>query len=904
MGDLANLGEDPTMTATDLSDEHGLLADGRMLHIRQVRPTDHDELLALNAAASDRSIYLRFFATSRTAADKYVETLLRPGDGEHRALIGQINDRVVGIASYERVGVQTAELAVLVADDCQRAGVATLLLEYLASVARHHGVTTLVADVLAENGAMIRTLSDLGYLTRSSLSTGVDRISIDLTPIRTTFDSLDERDRVADVASLRPLLEPSSVAVIGAGARERSIGHQVLLNLIGAGFQGELYAVNPRHREVAGVTSYPSVSELPTVPELAVIAVPARAVVEVTAECGKRGVRCVVVLSSGFGELGSDGLVEQARLLDVVRAHGMRLVGPNCLGVLNSDPAVRLNATFAPVPLHRGGLALASQSGALGIAVMRAAARCGLGIAQFVSVGNKADVSGNDLLLAWEDDPAIEVVALYLESFGNPRKFARIASRVARKKPVLAMKAGRSGAGQRAGQSHTAAAASSEVIVDALFEQAGVLRVDSMAELLDGARVLSGCPLPAGARIAIIGNSGGPAILAADAAVSAGLDVVEISSQLQATLRQVAPGLASTGNPIDLGAGVQPSQIEAAVHLLQSSPEVDLVLGIVTETLAADFAALTAVFERVATTAAKPLVVVQTGEADRSVPIAPDRSLPLFEFPEPAARALGLLRRYALIRRSPIPFGESFSGTTPSPGRQLVEELLRRGPGWLVPGDAVALLDCYGIEVCSFRYATSVEQARTAAAELGFPVALKAGGHLVHKTELGGVRLNLSNDAELGAAFSKVALAGDGEVIVQPMIHGDIEIVIGGLQDHQVGPVVMVGAGGILTDLLDDRRFLLAPVTHESAMTAIGGLRLARLLSGYRGRKPVSDDAVAELMVRVGRLLDELPEVAELDLNPVIGRGSELVVVDPKIRLAPSTHRTDPAVRGLRRPGS
>ncbi|HEX2904855.1 MAG TPA: GNAT family N-acetyltransferase [Jatrophihabitans sp.] len=886
------------MSTTGLTDAHGLLTDGRTLHVRQVRPADRQELLELNTAASDRSIYLRFFASSRAAADQYVDKLLRPGDGEHRALIGEIDGRVAAVASYERVAAHQAEVAILVADEFQHAGVATLLLEYLASVARHGDIATFSADVLVENGAMLRAFADLGYPMRSDLKAGVERIVLDLAADQTTFNTLDERDRVADRASLHALLHPASVVVIGAGERPRSVGHQVLVNLLEGGFTGTVYAVNPKHRRVAGVACFGSVAELPGTPDQAVIAVPARAVVEAVDNCGRRGVKAVVVLSSGFGELGFEGISEQQRLLDVVRAHGMRLLGPNCLGVLNSDQAVRLNATFAPVPLQPGTVAMASQSGALGIAIMRAAQRCGLGLAQFVSLGNKADISGNDLLLAWAQDPSIQVIALYLESVGNPRKFARIASRVAEHKPVLAIKGGRSQAGQRAGQSHTAAAASDEAIVDALFEQAGVLRTDSMAELLDGARVLAAAPLPAGPRLGIVGNSGGPEILAADAAVAAGLEVSQLSESLQAQLRQLAPGLAATDNPVDLGAGAQASQLEAAVRLLAASGEVDAVLGIVTETLVADFAALTAVFERVAADASTPLVVVRTGEPDQSVPVAAGTTLSFFEFPEPAARSLGLLWRYARIRRATP--GLAQPSVPMVTARQLVREYVRRGDSWLAAADAVALLDCYGVEVCPFRRVTDTDQACAAAAELGYPVALKAGGHVVHKTEVGGVRTNLANEEQVRQAFAAVARAGDGVVIVQPMIEGDIEIVVGGVQDAQVGPVVMVGAGGVLTDLLDDRRFRLAPVTDQAALEAVSQLRIARLLAGYRGRRPVSDDAVAELLVRVGRLMDDLPQVAELDLNPVIGRGAQLIVVDPKIRVAPGAERPDPAIRLLR----
>ncbi|HEU5269716.1 MAG TPA: GNAT family N-acetyltransferase [Jatrophihabitans sp.] len=907
------------MTAPELLDRHALLIDGRAVRIRTVQPADRTALLRLNADTSDRSIYLRFFTASRHTADSYVEALTRPPAPDHAALLMELDERPIAVAGFEQVSAEDADIALMVADDFQHEGVGTLLLEQLAALARRRGITRFSAEVLVENVTMTRALRALGYRTRTTVAEGVCMFSLDLRPTEEMLAALDARESVADSASLRSLLMPASVAVVGAGSRDRSVGREVLRNLLQGGFRGELFVVNPNHRHVLGVPAVRSATELPIAVDLAVIAVPAAQVVDAVAACGRRGVRAVLVVSSGFGELGPAGRREQDRLVAVVREHGMRLVGPNCLGLINTDPSVRLNATFAPLEVSAGGLALASQSGALGIAILRSAAGCGLGISQFVSIGNKADVSGNDLLIAWAGDARTKVIGLYLESFGNPRKFARIARRVSAAKPVLAIKAGRSQAGQRAGQSHTAAAAASDVISDALFEQAGVLRVDTMEQMLDAARVLGDLPVPAGSRVVVVGNSGGPGILAADAAVAAGLTVAELTEPVRAAIARLAPGAAATENPIDLGAGMQPIALEGVLATLLHAPEVDAVLGIVTQTLVADNDELELAFVRAATGSDKPIVMVQTGERNRSLPVSEDRALPVFGFPEPAAQALGVACRYGRIRQEPVPAtrpADSGRADADPPGterraavRRLVSGWLAEGSadgrsgGWLDAGRAADLLDRYGVRVCRHRLVRSLTEAEAAGELLGYPLAAKVVG-VVHKSDIGGVRLGIGDAEQLRSAYRQLAGAAPAGVLLQPMVAGDAEIIVGGMQDPVFGPVVMVGAGGVFADLVADRRFLLAPVGAERAAAAVAELRLARVLDGYRGRPPVSRQALAELVSRVAALVEELPEVAEIDLNPVLGQGENLIAVDAKIRLAPAAVRPDPAVRELAEPAS
>jgi acyl-CoA synthetase (NDP forming)/RimJ/RimL family protein N-acetyltransferase len=888
------------MTSGQLIDADALRTNGGMVHIRSACPTDHDALVALNAAASDRSIYLRFFAANRLAADSYVDVLLQPASPRHHALVAEIGGTVIGVAALDCDSDDSAEIGLLICDAHQHEGIGTLLLEHLAAIGRRMGIKQFVAEVLAGNSAMVQALRGLGFAFTGHLDFGVTRYLIDLYPSETMVTAMDSRDRTAELASLRPLLRPASVAVIGAGRREQSVGHQVLRNILRGGYAGSLYVVNPGHSQVLGVPCFPSAGELPEPPDLAVIAVPAEKVLQTATECGRRGTGALMVLSSGFGESGAQGSAEQDRLVAITRQYGMRLVGPNCLGLINTDETVRLNATFAPLSLTPGGLALVSQSGALGIAVLRASERVGLGISQFVSVGNKADVSGNDLLMCWEADERTQVIGLYLESFGNPRRFARIARRVSRTKPILAIKAGRSEAGQRAGQSHTAAAASLDVVVDALFDQAGVVRVDTMEQLLDAVRALSDQPLPAGPRVGIIGNSGGPGILAADAATAAGLVVAELSDELRAMLASAAPTAASTQNPVDLGAAIQPSQTRAAIEALLNSGEVDSVLAVFTETLVGDPVELTHAVGHATGCSVRPLVLVQVGEQDRSLRLpCIKRPLPVFSFPERAAQALAAAWRYARIRRLPQAEVRCPPEVDVDGAHLLISTWLAAGPSWLGASATATLLGMYGIELCPQRVVTSIEDAVSAAAEFGFPVAMKLADGTVHKTEVGGVRTDLADAAMVRAAYSEMVTGRAVDILVQPMVAGGTELIVGGLQDRQFGPVVMVGAGGIFADLLADRQFRLAPVGAADAEAMIAELRLGKLLDGYRGRPPVSRPALAQLLVRLGWLVENHPEIAEIDLNPVIGRGAQLVAVDAKIRLAAAAPRLDVTVRQL-----
>lgn len=913
-------GIDGPASAPDADPSEGSLdvevagSDGRVIRIRTAVPTDEWALRRLHQNVSDTSRYLRFFGISRGAAAEYVTRLLTPS-ADREALVAWLGDQLVGVASYERIDPDAAEVALLVADDCHHLGIGTLLLEHLAGRARTSGITHFTAEVLGANGPALRTLHDLGGAVTTTWQGGTALIDVDIRPNPHAIDAVDGRERAAEQQNLGHVLAPASVAVVGAGTDSRSVGHQVLRNILTGGYTGAVHAVNPHHESVLGVPCVPSCGCLPEAVDLAVLAVPAAAVPGVVRECGQRKVRAVLVLTAGFGETGADGAGRQDAVLQIARRFGMRLVGPNCLGLLNTDPAVRLNASFADIPVRPGSLGLVSQSGALGIGVLDAADREGLGVAQFVSIGNRADLSSNDLLLAWEGQERVRVIALYLESLGNPRKFARIARRVSRTKPIIAIKAGRSTAGQRAGRSHTAAAVTSDVVIEALFRQAGVLRVDTMQEMLDAARVLCDQPVPTGSRLAVIGNAGGPEILAADTAASTCLDVVELEPTTQAALCRAVPSAASCRNPVDLGATVTPAELTVALDVLVAADEVDSVLIVLTRTAVTDIGGVMDRIMAAADRSTKPLVACRVGEVADSLPLSGpgDRALPVFAFPEPAVSALALATRYGRTRSVERGPTERPAGMQPSIATTLVATVLSgtpasttgstgvaaAGENWLTAVDAHRVLTAYGLPVCRQRVVADADEAVAAARSLGYPVAVKFAEGGLHKTELGGVRLGVADDEAVRRAVEDLIARRPGRLLVQPMIEPGTELIVGAVQHDQFGATAMVGAGGVLADLLANRSFRLAPLSRTDATDMLAEPHLAPVLDGFRGAPPVSRERLADLLIRVAALADDVPEIAELDLNPVICRGERLLVADARIRVARASARPDQLVRRL-----
>lgn len=869
-----------------------LTADGAIVAIRPLTSADTGVVTGLFRRASAASLRLRFFTTpGQPAISTEVARLTRSACPEHATIAAELAGEIVGVASYERRSPTDpkAEFSVLVDDAQQGRGIGTLLLEHLATVARRQGITQLYGEVLAGNARMLRVAGDLAAAATYRLADGVVEVTVATTADETALAGVDARDRAAERASLRPLLAPRSVAVVGAGRRPGGVGHEVLRGLVEYGFTGPVYPVNPHATAVAGLPAHPSLTQLPGPAELVVVAVPADQVAGTLADAATAGARAAVILTAGFSETGDAGRAGQAELVRIARTAGIRLVGPNCLGVVNTDPQVRLDASFAPRPPRPGGLAVASQSGAVGIAVLEHASRAGCGISSFVSLGNKADVSGNDLIGYWYDDPATTAVALYLESFGNPRKFARVARALARRKPVLAVFSGRSAAGQRAGASHTAAAAVPGVAVDTLFAQAGVMRADNLGELIDAARILTDQPLPAGSRLAVIGNAGGANMLAADAAEAEGLTV--------------PARVAGLDNPFDLGAGATPEALSEALAAIAASGQVDAVLAIIAATRTNDPPALRAAIAAVADEHPQlPVAVVALGGGETAA--VGKRRLPVYDLPERAVRAIGHAARYAAWGREPLGSRPQLTGVDTAAARAAVRSALAEGRGWQTYERIAPILSAYGIPLLASRTVHSAVEAVAAAAELGYPVVLKAADpQLVHKSDIGAVHLGLGNREAVEAAYWAIAtVTGQPTpvVLVQPMATGTVELVAGIVHDRLFGSLVMAGLGGVHTDLLGDRTFRLVPMTDLDAGRMWRSLRGAPLLTGYRGTPPADTRAVEDLLLRLGRLAEDQPEVAELDLNPVLVGPDGAVAVDAKLRLAPTGDEPDPHLRRLR----
>ncbi len=879
-----------------------LLMDGKIAHVRPVSEQDADALIALYSRASPRSRYLRFF-TGGISIDHEVKRLVMPG-GDHVALVAVYDGLAVGVASYEVVSDTQAEIAILVDDAWQGEGIGSLLIEHLAAVARRAGIHELVGDVLATNVAMLRTSASLapGIARQHGEDPGVVRIQIPTWPDERALAAAGTRDRTAEHNSLRPLLAPAAIAVVGVSRSQRGVGHEILRSVLAGGFTGRTYPVNRHAKKIAGLDCYPSIGAIPERVDLAILAVPASGVEQVIEECGAAHVRAAVVLSAGFAEMGPSGVATQSRLLSSARRHSLRLVGPNCLGLANTDPWVRLNATFAPHPAAPGHLAVASQSGAVGVAILDSAERSGIGISTFVSLGNKIDVSTNDLLSYWYDDVTTQAVALYVESFGNPRRFAWLARALSTRKPILAVKSGRSVGGRRAGTSHTAAAAAPDLAVDTVFRQAGVLRMDTLGELLDAARLLTQQPLPAGDRIAIVGNAGGLNVLAADAAEATGLQVVELSAGLQQQFAGLAPHLAGVTNPVDLGADAPPATIGDAIRALSSSGEADALVVTLVGTRTNDLPrALAALFEAADDQPQLPIVAVVVG--GDAPPELGQGSVPVYGLPEDAIRSLGHACRYARWRREPAGSKPVLPGVDRQAGRQIVAAALADGGGWQPVAVAHALLACYGIPLLETRLATTGESAERIARELGFPVVMKATRPgLVHKCELGGVHLGLSNESAVREAYLAIARSLDEaepQVGLQRMVQTGVELVVGVAHDHLFGSLVMVGLGGVHTDLLGDRTFRAIPLTDRHASAMWRELRAAPLLTGYRGTPAMDTAALEQLLLRVAQLAEDFPEVSELDLNPVVAIPEGMAALDVKLKLQPAENEPDAYLRSL-----
>ncbi len=877
-----------------------LLRDGSAARIRPICAEDAPLVTDLHGRLSPESVRLRFFVPHPELSEEEVRRLVGHCEPDRMALVAERSGSLIAIAQYDRLpGEEEAEVAFLVDDAFQGLGLGTLLLEHLAGIARENGIRRFVAETLWENRAMLDVFLHAGFAPQVTHERSEVLVILDIESPQGAIAAAEERDRVAVVQSVARLLRPASIAVVGAGRSPGTVGHEIVHNLVESCFAGPIYPVNPKARSVFGIPCWESVDALPYGVDLAVVAVPAGSVPEVVAECGQKCVGGLVVVTAGFAETGEAGAATQREVVRLAYAYGMRLIGPNCFGVINTDRSVSMNATFSADLPERGSVGFASQSGGLGIAILGEAARRGIGLSQFVSMGNKGDVSGNDLITWWEQDDATDVILLYLESFGNPRKFNRIARRVSRRKPIVAVKAGRTGAGARAASSHTAALASEDRVVDALFRQTGVIRVDTIEELFDVTEVLAHQPIPRGARMAVVSNAGGPGVLAADAAIACGLVVPELSAELRSTLLRACPQAASVANPLDLLASASGEDFRRSLGALLASGEVDSVVTIFTPPLVTtpqDFAAGVgaAVDEAVGPGAEVAVVAAVLGAPDSTGALrAAARPVPAFAYPETAVRALGAAARYGRWRVRPEGLPPVLEGLDPNAARRVVAAQGAPGPegaGWLPGSAALALLGAYGIRVVASALVTDPESAVQEAGRLGYPVVLKVDApDVLHKTDSGGVRLGLSTPAEVRSAFEAMrgSIATMLGAIVQPMLGASVETIVGFVRDPSFGAAVVFGLGGTAAELLGDREVRLAPLSDLDAEDMVLGIRAAPLLTGFRGSAPLDVAAVEDLVLRIGRLAEDLPELAELDCNPVMVTTSGPVVVDARIRVQP-----------------
>jgi acetate---CoA ligase (ADP-forming) len=884
------------------------LRDGSTVHVRPLTEDDEGVLAEFLRGLSLRSRAFRFFSAGTNPIVAARSAVSGIDYDNHFGLVALSGGRIVGHAMYARSRPDAVEVAFAVADAMQGRGLGTVLLAHIAAAAASNGYELLEAEVLPENHRMLDVFSESGFPLEIRAEPGVVHVRTTSSLSADILRAFERREHTSGTAAIGHILKPSSVALIGASRDRGRVGGAIFHNLVDAGFTGAVYPVNRAGGAVQGVRAYRSVREIPDPIELAVIAVPAKDVIGVARECADCAVKALVVISAGFGEDGPEGRARQDELLAICRRAGMRLVGPNCLGVLSTADDAHLNATFSRGMPPAGPLSLLSQSGALGLAAIDQAAERGLGLASFVSAGNKADVSGNDVLEFWEDDPDTGVIALYLESFGNPRTFARVARRISRTKPIVAVKSGRSAAGARAAASHTGAAlAASDMTVDALFRQAGVIRAGTLGELLDVSALLGTQPLPPGKRVAVLTNSGGPGILCADALEAEGMQLAELSPGTRRRLKRLLPPSASVANPVDMLATAGPDHYTRALKILAGDSAVDAVIAIYTPTGLDEPAEMLKGLAAAGDAAGGRIpiaAVALTPNGGGSVLHGETSQTPVYAFPEDAVWALAHAARLAEWRARKEGSTPSFRDTEPERAAAIIAQGLRDGGGWLQPEHVEELLRCYGIPLVESRTVGSAAAAGRVAAEFRGPVALKAVARgLVHKTEAHAVRLGLTSPTQVRRVAGQMVreIASEGievdELLVQRMVESGVEMLIGVVHDPLFGPVVVSGAGGTAVELLHDVAARITPLTDEDARELLRSLKTYPLLEGWRGAPRADIESVEDVLLRIGRLVEKHAEIAELDLNPVIATPGGAYVVDARVRVeAPPPRAPWPAL--------
>ena len=886
-----------------------VLSDGGTVRIRPIRPDDGPRIVDFHDRQSPESIYFRYFTPHPHLSDDEVERLTHVDYVDRTAFLALRDDVMVGVARYDRWPTRSeAEVAFFVDDDHQGRGIATLLLEYLAEAARRNGISGFTATVLPSNSRMVGVFRSAGFSASSAFGDGVIEVRLDLRPTLEAEAAIAARAQRAEAEAVRRLLAPRSVAVIGAGRERGGVGHAVLRNLLLHEFAGTITPVNPAADHVAGVRAVASLSDIEGPVDLAVVVVPAAQVPAVVEDCGRKGVKAVIVISAGFAEAGEEGAALSAATLRAARRFGVRLLGPNCLGVINTDPQVRLHATFATPNPRPGPVALLSESGTIGGVILDHIGEAGLGASSFAAIGNRADVSANDLLRYWAEDPRTELVLLYLESFGNARKFSRIARELGRTKPIVAVKSGGAARAYPIEGGHAAEDVPSAATVDVVLEQTGVVRVDTLAQLLDVARVLACQPLPRGRSVALVGNGGGSLALAADACVDAGLALAELGPEVHELMAAQPSGVARVrASTVDLGFEADGDDLERALRALLTDDGVDSALVVCAPAPRQSTAELVAAVASARAAAPdKTLVACVFGPHPTTITPAPDvADVPVFDFPDAAAYALGRVTQYARWRAEPEGRSVVPDGADPAAGRAVVvETLANRVAGgvladsdrWLPAEVAVDALVAAGLPMVPSRVVHDEAGAVAAAGELGYPVAVKAVTRARQaKTEAGGMALDVHGEGELRTTLARMGGALGERLwpaVVQPMVDPGLDMAITVTLSPVVGPVVSLGAGGVATDVAPARLHVL-PLTDLDARRFVGGSSLAPFL-GDRSR-----DVLEDLLLRVGALVEGIPEVVGLELNPVIVSPAGASIVDARLRAATVERDPVPPVRRI-----
>jgi len=883
-----------------------LLKDGSRILLRPIKREDAGRWLSLFRRLSQETKLLRF---QRDPGEMGPEDALRFCTVDYKntfALVAEVQKgkgkEIIAVGRYYRLPKKhVARIAFGIEDAYHGMGIGTRLIEWLAKIARVNGIKYFEGDVLAENERMMNVLHDYGFHIESELKGGIYHVIIPITRTRRVEKKEEERERTSTLNSIRHILAPRSVAVIGASRQPGSIGHLIFQSIIQNGFTGLVYPVNPNAEVIMSAKVYPSIVDIPGDVELAIIVVPTRIVAKVADECGRKGVRAIVVISDGFRESGSEGEAFEEELRDIALGHGMRLVGPNCMGVINTDSLVNLNATFSRVYPPRGNIAFLSQSGAMGIVIIEYANELNMGISSFVSVGNRADISSNDLLQYWEQDSATRVILLYLESFGNPRKFSRIAKRVSSKKPIVVVKSGATAIGAHAASSHTGALATSTVASDALFRQAGIIHVGSVQELFDVAILLANQPLVEGRRLAVITNGGGPGVIAADASEQHGFVLPEFSLETVNRLRKIIKRNIRLNNPLDMTGSVTEGEFESALKIVANDPVIDAVLAIFVPAAVVNPRIMEDAIRRAIPSFRrnkKPLLACFMGQRGFKPKLGNTSGfVPCYPFPENAVSALAKASEYRELKKKPKGTIPRIGGIKLKRSCKIIETAMSRTmtrPLWLSTQEIAELLDCYSIRFVTTSVAKTASAAAVLASEIGFPVALKLNSPtILHKTDVDGVVLDLRSEDEVIKAFndieSRLTTIGRVQemegVMVQRMIKKGIEVIVGATQDPSFGPLIMFGLGGIYAELLKDVAFRLHPLTELDAKELVSSVKMARLFEGFRDSPPSDMEAIQDLLLRVSALIEDIPEITELDFNPVklLRRGEGYWIVDARI---------------------